>query len=49
MGRTCIIILRCINCAFSTLAFPEKFFIWQPFWRVWNAAGSDGRGVIGIL
>ena len=21
----------------------------QPFWRVWNAAGSDGRGVIGIV
>lgn len=20
----------------------------KPFWRVWNAAGSDGRGVIGI-
>ena len=20
----------------------------QPFWRIWNAAGSDGRGVIGI-
>ncbi|KAL0357726.1 UNVERIFIED_CONTAM: protein MICRORCHIDIA 7 [Sesamum calycinum] len=20
-----------------------------PFWRVWNAAGSDGRGVIGVL
>ncbi|KAL9386671.1 hypothetical protein Peur_019795 [Populus x canadensis] len=21
----------------------------KPFWRVWNAAGSDGRGVIGIF
>lgn len=21
----------------------------QPFWRLWNAAGSDGRGVIGVL
>ncbi|WCJ38832.1 Histidine kinase- DNA gyrase B- and HSP90-like ATPase family protein [Euphorbia peplus] len=21
----------------------------KPFWRVWSAAGSDGRGVIGIL
>ncbi|GAB2221389.1 hypothetical protein Droror1_Dr00012565 [Drosera rotundifolia] len=21
----------------------------KPFWRVWNAAGSDGRGVIGVL
>lgn len=21
----------------------------QPFWRIWNSAGSDGRGVIGIL
>ncbi|KAI3796215.1 hypothetical protein L1987_38881 [Smallanthus sonchifolius] len=21
----------------------------NPFWRVWNAAGSDGRGVIGML
>ncbi|KAL6969225.1 hypothetical protein U1Q18_028950 [Sarracenia purpurea var. burkii] len=21
----------------------------KPFWRVWNAAGSDGRGVLGIL
>ncbi|XP_038712985.1 protein MICRORCHIDIA 7-like [Tripterygium wilfordii] len=21
----------------------------KPFWRVWNAAGSDGRGVIGAL
>ncbi|KAL8140891.1 hypothetical protein V2J09_006912 [Rumex salicifolius] len=21
----------------------------KPFWRVWNAAGSDGRGVIGLL
>ncbi|GJZ44711.1 microrchidia 7-like protein [Tanacetum coccineum] len=21
----------------------------NPFWRVWNAAGSDGRGVIGVL
>ncbi|XP_017258486.1 protein MICRORCHIDIA 7 [Daucus carota subsp. sativus] len=21
----------------------------RPFWRVWNAAGSDGRGVIGVL
>ncbi|XP_023633380.1 protein MICRORCHIDIA 4 [Capsella rubella] len=21
----------------------------MPFWRVWNAAGSDGRGVIGVL
>ncbi|KMT07400.1 hypothetical protein BVRB_6g150260 [Beta vulgaris subsp. vulgaris] len=21
----------------------------DPFWRVWNAAGSDGRGVIGVL
>lgn len=20
----------------------------QPFWRVWNAAGSSGRGVLGI-
>ncbi|XP_062016083.1 protein MICRORCHIDIA 7-like [Rosa rugosa] len=20
-----------------------------PFWRVWNAAGSDGRGVIGVI
>ncbi|GAB2214399.1 hypothetical protein Drorol1_Dr00018743 [Drosera rotundifolia] len=24
---------------------PDK----NPFWRVWNAAGSDGRGVIGVL
>lgn len=24
-------------------------FVFQPFWRVWNAAGSDGRGVIGVL
>lgn len=22
-------------------------FAGQPFWRLWNAAGSDGRGVIG--
>ncbi|CAM8919145.1 unnamed protein product [Rhodiola kirilowii] len=21
----------------------------KPFWRVWNASGSDGRGVIGLL
>ncbi|KAK1552723.1 hypothetical protein Q3G72_022348 [Acer saccharum] len=21
----------------------------QPFWRLWNAAGSDGRGIIGVL
>ncbi|RVW52583.1 Protein MICRORCHIDIA 4 [Vitis vinifera] len=21
----------------------------EPFWRLWNAAGSDGRGVIGVL
>ncbi|XP_073134250.1 protein MICRORCHIDIA 7-like [Henckelia pumila] len=21
----------------------------KPFWRVWNAAGSDGRGAIGVL
>ncbi|KAK6160441.1 hypothetical protein DH2020_003822 [Rehmannia glutinosa] len=21
----------------------------KPFWRVWNAAGSDGRGVVGVL
>lgn len=21
----------------------------QPFWRIWNAAGSGGRGVIGIV
>lgn len=21
----------------------------EPFWRVWNAAGSNGRGVIGVL
>lgn len=21
----------------------------KPFWRVWNAAGSDGRGVIGMM
>ncbi|KAL9231583.1 hypothetical protein vseg_006794 [Gypsophila vaccaria] len=21
----------------------------KPFWRVWNASGSDGRGVIGVL
>ncbi|XP_024972672.1 protein MICRORCHIDIA 7-like isoform X2 [Cynara cardunculus var. scolymus] len=21
----------------------------KPFWRLWNAAGSDGRGVIGVL
>ncbi|XP_076883457.1 protein MICRORCHIDIA 7-like [Bidens hawaiensis] len=21
----------------------------KPFWRIWNAAGSDGRGVIGVL
>ncbi|KAL0735997.1 hypothetical protein Bca4012_012207 [Brassica carinata] len=21
----------------------------KPFWRVWNAAGSDGRGVIGLV
>ncbi|KAL2903804.1 Protein MICRORCHIDIA 4 [Bienertia sinuspersici] len=21
----------------------------NPFWRVWNAAGSDGRGVVGVL
>ncbi|KAF5195373.1 Microrchidia-like protein [Thalictrum thalictroides] len=21
----------------------------KPFWRVWHAAGSDGRGVIGVL
>ncbi|XP_009337546.2 protein MICRORCHIDIA 7 isoform X2 [Pyrus x bretschneideri] len=21
----------------------------KPFWRLWNAAGSDGRGVIGLL
>ncbi|KAK9117618.1 hypothetical protein Sjap_016565 [Stephania japonica] len=21
----------------------------KPFWRVWNATGSDGRGVIGVL
>ncbi|KAI3802559.1 hypothetical protein L1987_30696 [Smallanthus sonchifolius] len=21
----------------------------KPFWRIWNAAGSDGRGVIGLL
>ncbi|VVB12146.1 unnamed protein product [Arabis nemorensis] len=21
----------------------------KPFWRIWNASGSDGRGVIGVL
>ncbi|KAJ0571132.1 putative morc, S5 domain 2 protein [Helianthus annuus] len=21
----------------------------KPFWRLWNVAGSDGRGVIGVL
>ncbi|KAL5760256.1 hypothetical protein ACOSP7_018769 [Xanthoceras sorbifolium] len=21
----------------------------KPFWRLWNAAGSDGRGIIGVL
>lgn len=21
----------------------------QPFWRLWNASGSDGRGVIGTM
>lgn len=27
----------------------EVLFYTQPFWRLWNAAGSDGRGVIGIV
>ncbi|MFS7981270.1 putative morc, S5 domain 2 protein [Helianthus anomalus] len=23
--------------------------ILQPFWRLWNSTGRDGRGVIGVL
>ncbi|KAB1217500.1 MORC family CW-type zinc finger protein 3 [Morella rubra] len=26
-----------------------EVFVSCPFWRLWNAAGSDGRGVIGVL
>ena len=29
------------------LLFSNLFF-YQPFWRIWNATGSDGRGVIGM-
>lgn len=34
----------------STLCFRllTFHFFCQPFWRIWNAAGSGGRGVIGI-
>ncbi|XXG41652.1 hypothetical protein AAC387_Pa01g2077 [Persea americana] len=24
-------------------------FFFKPFWRVWNAAGSGGRGIVGVL
>ncbi|CBI15647.3 unnamed protein product, partial [Vitis vinifera] len=24
----------------------KVLLFWQPFWRLWNAAGSDGWGVI---
>ena len=35
---------------FSVVASLIKVLLfWQPFWRLWNAAGSDGRGVIGIV
>jgi len=31
------------------VCLTESFMLsFQPFWRVWNAAGSDGRGVIGM-
>lgn len=38
--------------SYSFFVGYNRVYIWflhQPFWRVWNAAGSDGRGVIGIL
>ena len=25
------------------------FVVLQPFWRLWNAASSQGRGVIGVV
>lgn len=31
------------------LSFNIFSLVIQPFWRIWNAAGSDGRGVIGIV
>ncbi|GJU62128.1 microrchidia 7-like protein [Tanacetum coccineum] len=37
----------------SRIVKGKKERVWnnvaQPFWRVWNAVGSDGRGVIGVL
>lgn len=30
-------------------SYTEVSLFCQPFWRLWNSAGSDGRGVIGAL
>lgn len=32
----------------ETCSTESYMLSFQPFWRVWNAAGSDGRGVIGM-
>ncbi|GAB2220957.1 hypothetical protein Droror1_Dr00012117, partial [Drosera rotundifolia] len=31
------------------MEFQSRSLIDRPFWRVWNANGSEGRGIIGIL
>lgn len=40
-----------LNIYIYTIFLPNSFLypLLQPFWRVWNAAGSDGRGVIGTF
>ncbi|KAF8408455.1 hypothetical protein HHK36_007608 [Tetracentron sinense] len=33
----------------ASIDLTDNSCVVEPFWRVWNAAGSDGRGVIGVL
>lgn len=38
-----------INSGFHILVFFLLTLCYQPFWRIWNTSGSDGRGVIGTV
>lgn len=45
LGKEVISLCQCV----ILFICSSSYFASQPFWRVWNAAGSDGRGVIGVL
>lgn len=39
----------CVYIFFMRHTYQHSLFFFKPFWRVWNAAGSGGRGVIGKI